>query len=198
MKRRGVLLSIIGAVILTCALVQTSMALHRQTPSLVQITTAPSQDVGGASFVGNSNLVIFHSDGDLLGNGNATSNIFLFDLKLFSKNHLPGLFQLTHGVQPSRRPTAARRGRTIAFESTGDLLNNGSTGLQLFGAQKVKVRKGIVPLFQITRAAGSSFDAHLSENGRFLAFASTADIRNEGLSAGDARVPCRSQEGEAR
>jgi Tol biopolymer transport system component len=184
MNRRSTWLMITGALLLSCVLVQATLALHRQTPSLVQITTAPSQDVGGASFIGNSNLVVFHSDGDLIGNGNTSSNIFLFDLKLRSKNHLPGLFQLTFGNQPSHHPTAARRGRSLAFESTADLMNNGSTGLQLFGAAPVKVRQGVVPLFQITKAAGSSFDAHLSENGRYLAFASTADIRNENLAPG--------------
>ena len=185
MSRRSTWITILGVLLLSCVLVQTTLALHRQTPSLVQVTTAASQDVGGASFIGNSNLVVFHSDGDQIGNGNASSNIFLFDLKLRSKNHLPGLFQLTFGLQPSRNPTAARRGRSLAFESTADLMGNGSIGLQLFGAAPVKVRKGVVPLFQITKTvSGSSFDAHLSENGRYLTFASTADIKNEGLTPG--------------
>ena len=185
MRRPRTWLLLTGSLVMSCVLVRASLALHRQTPSLVKVTTAPSTDAGGAKFIGNSNLAVFHADGDLLGNGNSASNIFLFDLKLRAKNHLSGLFQLTFGSQPSRNPTAARRGRSLAFESTADLLGNGSTGLQLFGAQKVKVRNHIVPLFQITKTAtGSSFDAHLSENGRFIAFASTADLRSEGLSPG--------------
>jgi Tol biopolymer transport system component len=182
-RRQLILLAVAALTLL--AIVPVSEALHRQTPSLLQVTTIPSQDVGGAKFIGGSNLVVFHSDADLLGNGNTIPNIFIFDLKLRSKNHLEGIFQMTFGAQPSRRPSAARRGRTLAFESEADLLNNGSTGLQVFAADHVVSHKGPkVPLFQVTKASSSSFDAHLSENGRFLVFTSTADLRNEGLPAG--------------
>ena len=56
---------------------QRAEAIHRQTPPLVQVTqipqTAPPVFVlGGHSFM-RTDIVVFHSDQDLLGNGNSVS-----------------------------------------------------------------------------------------------------------------------------
>ncbi|MCG8436028.1 MAG: hypothetical protein MJA83_18570, partial [Gammaproteobacteria bacterium] len=56
-------------------------ALHRQTPSVVQVTGAASTVLGGQRYISNSSDIVFHSDGDLLGNGNQVSQIFSFDLE---------------------------------------------------------------------------------------------------------------------
>jgi WD40-like Beta Propeller Repeat len=165
--------------------VRASEALHRNTPAFVQITNQPSTVLSDPSFAGTSNVLIFSSDADLLGNGNAHSQIFVFDLKFRSKKNELGIFQLTFGSQDSFEPTAARRARTIAFHSPGDLLGNGSTGRQVFAAKGVRVKHGIVPLAQVTRGPGESYNAILSGAGKYLAFTSTADLLNQGLAPGN-------------
>jgi hypothetical protein len=161
-----------------------SEALHRNTPFVVQITSGPAQVAGGPSFAGKSNVLLFHSDADLLGNGNDVPQIFAFDLASRSKKGLQGIFQITFGDQPSLAPTGARRGRTLAFHSTADHLANGSTGRQVFAAQNAIWKKGIVPLIQVTRGSGESFGPVLSEAGRYLVFSSDADLTGAGLGPG--------------
>ena len=170
--------------LLTLGLSAQALALHRHTPPVVQITTAPSTEVGGVSFVGTSNLILFHSDADLVGNGNATANVFVFDLQYRVNKKLEGIYQLTFGNQPSRNAVAVRRGKELAFESTGDLIGNGSTGREVFASRQAIVRKGVVPLIQITNSAGESSTPTLSNNGLYIAFASETDLRAEGLGPG--------------
>jgi len=160
-------------------------ALHRNTDTFVQITTEPSTALSAPSFAGKSSVLVFSSDGDLLQNGNAHSQIFVFDLKRRAKNGELALTQLTSGTVNSFAPSAARRVRTVAFHADGDLLGNGSTGRQVYAADKVKLKKGIVPTRQVTVPPGESFDAVLSGAGKFLAFTSTADLLAQGLGAGD-------------
>ena len=159
-------------------------ALHRHTPPIVQVTTAPSTEIGGAAFVGTSNLVLFNSDADLLGNGNATPNLFLFDLQYRVNKNQVGIYQLTFGTQPTRNAMAVRRAREIAFESEADFLDNGSVGREIFASRSAIVRKSIVPMVQITNSAGDSFAPMLSGNAFYITFASTTDMRGDGLAPG--------------
>jgi Tol biopolymer transport system component len=160
-------------------------ALHRNTAPLVQVTGQPSQVIGSPRFSAKSNVLLFHSDADLLGNGNQVPQIFMFDLASRAKHGLPGLFQITFGDQGSYAPTAARRARVIAFHSTADLLGTGSAGRQIFASTRAKVQKGSVPLLQVTRGPGESFDPVLNgRNGRIVAFTSTADLTGAGLPPG--------------
>lgn len=184
-SRRRAALALAAACVAVLGGLRLSEALHRNTPTYVQITSEPSTALSAPSFAGKSNVVIFSSDGDLLQNGNAHSQIFVFDLKLRAKKNELGIYQLTAFPHDSVAPTAARRARTIAFHSTGDLLGTGSTGRQVFAARGVKVKHGIVPLRQLTRPPGESFDAILSGAGKFVAFSSTADLLNDGLGAGN-------------
>jgi len=162
----------------------TSYGLHQQTPMFFQITTAPSQTGRAQTFAGRTTVQVFESDADLLGNGNATPQIFVFEQSQRVKRRRQGLFQLTFGDQPSRAPAAAKRGRIIAFESAADLLGNNSTGREIFASTGAKHKRGQLPLFQLTNAAGESFAPLISRNGDFLLFASTADLGNDGLNPG--------------
>ncbi len=159
-------------------------ALHRHTPPVVQITNAAGQQIGDASFIGTSNLILFDTDADLVGTGNAAPNLFVFDLRYRVNKGQPGFYQLTFGDKPCRNAMAVRRGRELAFESTGDLLGNGSSGREVFASRKANVRKGIVPLVQITNSAGDSFTPMLSSNALYIAFASTTDLRGDSLGPG--------------
>jgi len=161
-------------------------ALHRVTPLVLQVTTNPSQDVGGPAFSIGQNVMVFHSDGDLLSNGNTVPQIFLFEMsaRVTGKNR-PGLYQLTSDLlQGSFEPVAATRGKVLAFHSTADHLGNGSLGRQIFASRKVRWRKGQAPWLQVTKNLGESFGAVISQTGRYIAFSSTGNLTNEPLQPG--------------
>ncbi len=183
-RSRTVLSAVVLTALVLAATAHHTQALHRNTPPLLQITDAASVDLGDPSFAGRSNVLMFHSDGDLLGNGNSTPQIFIFDLASRVKKAQLGLYQVTHGTVGSYAPSGAKRARVLAFHSEDDLLSNGSSGRQIFAATKAKWKKGVVPLLQVTRGAGESFGAVLSDRGKFLLFSSTDDLLAEGLSPG--------------
>jgi hypothetical protein len=179
---RPITIAIAALALLTLA--SAASALHRHTPPIVQITTAPSTEIGGASFIGTSNLVLFNSDADLLGNGNATPNLFVFDLRYRVNKNQEGIYQLTTGTQPSRNAMAVRRAREIVFESEANFLGNGSTGREIFASRTANIRHADLPLIQITNSAGDSSAPMLSGNALYVTFASTTDLRGDGLTPG--------------
>jgi hypothetical protein len=182
---RGTRSGLALVVVLTVLVTGHAAALHRNTPLFLQVGETPGSIVGGMRFSDRSNVLIFHSDADLLGNGNTVPQIFVFDLASRVKRERQGLYQLTFGNAPSLAPAAARRGRVVAFDSAADLLGTGSTGRQIFASSKVKWAKGSVPLFQVTRAGADSFGAVLSpRRGRTVIFSSLADLTAAGLGAG--------------
>ena len=160
-------------------------ALHNNSPLIVQITDRPSSMLGAGQFAMASNVVVFHTDADLLGNGNTVPQIFVFDT---AKRVLKGeraLHQLTFGNAASYNPSATARARSLAFESTADHLGNGSTGRQIFASRLVRFKSanGAV-LDQITYGLGESFDPKLNASGRYLLFSSTGDLNGDGLAPG--------------
>jgi len=183
-RPRSVLAAVVVTAIVLAATSHHTQALHRNTPPLLQITDAASAEFGDPMFAGRSNVLVFHSDGDLLGNGNSIPQIFVFDLASRVKKGQLGLFQVTDGAVGSYEPTGAKRARVLAFHSEDDLLSNGSSGRQVFAATKAKWKKGQVPLVQVTRGPGESFGAVLSDRGKFVLFSSTDDLLAEGLPPG--------------
>jgi len=162
-------------------------ALHNNSPLITRITDKPSQTLGAIHFTMASNVMIFHSDADLLNNGNTMPQIFVFDT---AKRVLKGehaIYQLTKGNQPSLNPTATARARTIAFQSTGDHLQIGSTGRQIFYSRLVRFKHHDdgVNLRQITKGLGESFNPLLNTSGRYLIFSSTGDLNSDGLAPGE-------------
>ena len=163
---------------------QIALALHRHTPAQLQVTTAPSQTIGGQAFAGQGSILIFNSDADLIGNGNTVSQVFVFDLGERSKKKKKGFYQVTTADQACLNPTAAKRARVLGFVSAGDILGNGSLGRQIFVSTRAKWKKGNVPFFQLTRGPGESFSPKLSGNGRAMFFASSVDLKGESLTPG--------------
>ena len=162
-----------------------SLALHRNAPLFLQVGEASGTATGGMRFSDRSNLLFFHSDADLLANGNDETQIFVFDFAGRVKREREALYQLTFGNAPSRAPSATRRGRVLAFDSEADLLGNGSTGRQIFASTRAKFVSGVVPLLQITRAGADSFGVLVSpRRGRSLVFSSAADLGDAGLTPG--------------
>ena len=103
-------------------------ALHLKSPIITQVTDVPSQQLGGAHFTQVSNVMLFHSDADLLGNGNTVPQIFVFDTAKRILKQQRAFYQLTFGDQGSFNPSGSPRASTFAFHSSGDPLANGSTG----------------------------------------------------------------------
>jgi len=162
-----------------------SAALHRNAPLFLQVGEAGGGATGGMRFSASSNLLFFHSDADLLANGNATTQIFAFDLASRVKREQHALYQLTSGNAPSRAPAATKRGRVLAFDSEADLLGNGGTGRQIFVSTRAKIVRGVVPLVQVTRGSADSFGVLVSpRRGRTLVFSSHADLSGAGVPAG--------------
>ena len=93
-----------------------SLALHRNAPLFLQVGDASGSTIGGMRFSDTSNVLFFHSDADLLHNGNDTSQIFVFDLAGRVKRDQNAIHQLTFGDAPSRAPSAARRGEQRGIE----------------------------------------------------------------------------------
>lgn len=171
---------------LTLATATRTEALHNNSPLLTQVTDKPSQTIGSIHFTMASNVMIFHSDADLLNNGNTMPQIFVFDT---AKRVLKGeraFYQLTFGNQPSLNASATARARTIAFESAADHLGNGSTGRQIFASRLVRFKRpeGLI-LQQVTKGLGESFNPKLNASGRYVVFSSTGDLNGDGLAPGE-------------
>lgn len=172
-----------GAVLLAA---HTGSALHNNSPLILQITDRPSSMLGAGQFAMASNVVVFHTDADLLDNGNTVPQIFVFDTAKRVLNGDRALHQITFGTAASYNPSATARARSLAFESTADHLGNGSTGRQVFAARQLRFKspQGTV-LDQITHGLGESFDPKLSASGRYLVFSSTGDLNSDGLASGE-------------
>ena len=183
---RSAFRAVLFAFVLTavCLNAHVTEALHRNTPRVVEVTARPALAVGSPQFAGKSNVLLFHSDADLLGNGNDVPQIFVFDLARRVKKHQLSLFQVTFGDQGSFAPTGAKRGKILAFHTTADLLGNGSSGRQIVASLGANWDVGVVPLFQVTQGLGESYDADMSGAGRALAFTSTGDLTDEGVAPG--------------
>lgn len=162
-----------------------SAALHLKSPIITQITDRPAQMLGSAHFTQVSNVMLFHSDADLLDNGNTVPQIFLFDTAKRILKKSRAFYQLTKGDQGSFNPSGSPRASTFAFHSAGDLLANGSVGRQIFMARQVHFKHPEkIKFVQITKGVGESYDALLNFSGRYILFTSTGDLNNQSLPAG--------------
>jgi Tol biopolymer transport system component len=117
----------------------------------------------------NGALLAFESDANLLGTGSGGTQIFLY------KHSESLLQQLTfapggHSTHPSLETT----GRGVIFSSTDNLLNNGSTGQQVF---EYGVATGV--LHQVTAAPGTTRDPAYSA-GVFTIFLADGDLLSTG------------------
>jgi Tol biopolymer transport system component len=181
----GLLMAVVAAGVIVATSTRTE-ALHLKSPILTQVTDRPSQTLGGAHFTMVSNVMIFHSDADLLGNGNTVPQIFVFDTAKRILKKQRAFYQLTFGDQGSFNPSGSPRASTFAFHSAGDLLGNGSIGRQIFTARQVKFKHPEkTKLVQLTKTdVGESYDANLNFSGRFIVFTSTADLNKNNLPPG--------------
>ncbi len=174
---------LLGALCALSALPAAVHALHRETPPVVQVTGAASTVLGGQRYISNSSKVVFHSDADLLGNGNEVSQIFAFDLEDRVVDGLSGLTQLTEADAPSQAPSQVKRG-DLAFESQADLLGNERAGWQIFLVRPARPNIGRGPIVQLTDAAGEARAPLINDMAKYVFFETTLDLLGLGLPAG--------------
>jgi Tol biopolymer transport system component len=117
----------------------------------------------------NGSFIAFDSAADLMGNGSTGTQVFVYKRKDSS------LQQITNaaGAQ-SQNPSVELTGRGVLFDSNADLLNNGSTGPQIF-----EFTVAGATTRQVTdTGAGTSDPAHSA--GVFTVFVSSADLKGNG------------------
>jgi hypothetical protein len=115
-------------------------------------------------------IIAFESDADFLGLGEATSQVYTYDVKR-------ALFTiLGRGPGTSGRPSISLNGGWVAFESDTDLMGNGSTGTNVYARK----RNHSFPEQVSFGAGGHSSGASLSANGHAVTLVSSADLAGTG------------------
>ena len=141
---------------------------------LVQAAIDPSGTSRNPSLGKRGRLVAFESEGNLAAGGNAGARqIFLRDRDGF-------LLQVSSGVGTSSNPMLSAKHRRICYQSTSDPSTGADTGIN----QVFVGRLDDLPPQRITDGASDSTDPVLSDDGRVLAFQSTADLAGDGSDTG--------------
>lgn len=161
---------VVAALLVSLAVPGPAHALHRRTAGLVQVTpTSGAGAVANPSWSG-FRFMVFDSDADIVGNGNSTRQVFLFDLRQRNRDGSLGIVQITSGDGDYRHASAARRARKIAYDGRD------SGGVrQIFFLNR---KNGA--LDAITAGTADSRNARLDEVGRVMVFESEADFFSTG------------------
>ena len=91
-------------------------AFHRKTPELLQVTSHGAGTIAHPRWSG-FRYVVFDSDADLIGNGNSSRQVFIFDLQERDLDDTLSIYQLTTGNGDSQRGDTGIRGRTIVYDT---------------------------------------------------------------------------------
>jgi Tol biopolymer transport system component len=148
-------------------------AWHRKTPLVVQVTSHGAGTIMHPGWSGARSIVFFDSDADLIGNGNATRQIFLYDLPEHDRMGTPAIYQLTTGDGDSQRGTAGGHGQTIVY----DTRPGGVGPRQIYAVDRVTGTTHAV-----TQGDADSLNPRADFSGRFVVFESDADLLGSGLS----------------
>jgi hypothetical protein len=136
-----------------------------------QVTSGPGLSENVVIGGGDSGpLLLFNSNAPVTGFSNGFQQIYMYER---STNHR---IQLTDGNGDSIKASTDQTGRLVLFQSQADLLNNGSSGWELFLLDR---QTGI--LRQLTNSpTGDSFNSSLGGGDRFVIFVSTSDLKSTG------------------
>jgi hypothetical protein len=118
--------------------------------------------------------VVFESEGDLTGDNPAgTLQVFLHDKS-------GNLSQLSLGEGEGRNAVIASRGDSVAFQSTSDPNSGEDTGIA-----QIWFKDRLAPTGErVTDGDGPSTNPAISNDGRIVAFESTADLAGDGTDTG--------------
>jgi Tol biopolymer transport system component len=148
-------------------------AWHRKTPLVVQVTSHGAGAIMHPGWSGPRYNVIFDSDADLIGNGNTSRQVFLYDLQERDRTGRPAIHQLTTGDGDSQRGTAGARSRTIVYDT-----RPGGVGPR----QIYTVDRDTGTTRAVTQGDADSLNPKVDYSGRFVVFESDADLLGSGLS----------------
>ncbi len=148
-------------------------AWHRKTPLVVQITSHSAGAIMHPSWSGARYIVFFDSDADLIGNGNTTRQVFLYDLQEHDRTGTPAIHQLTTGDGDSQRGTSGARVQTIVY----DTRPGGVGPRQIYAVDRNTGTKHAV-----TQGDADSLNPNMDYSGQFVVFESDADLLGSGLS----------------
>src|SRR5262249_33707165 len=116
-------------------------------------------------------VVALESTGDLAGTGNQGAR------QIFLSGPGGGATQVSSGVGTSRNPVLSAKNHIVAFESSSDPKTGADTGIaQIWVGNTI----GGAPA-PITRGFGPSTTPAVSNDGRIVAFQSTADLSPNSL-----------------
>jgi len=162
--------AVVAALLVSLVLPGPAHALHRRTPALVQVTP-----MSGAGSVANPSwsgfrFMSFDSDADIIGNGNSTRQIFVFDLRQRNRDGSLAITQVTSGAGDYSHATTARRARKVAYDG----LDGGGVRQIFFANRKTGA------LTPVTAGTADSKNPRLDEVGRVMVFESEADFFGTG------------------
>ncbi len=146
-------------------------AFHRKTPQLLQVTSHGAGTVAHPRWSG-FRYVVFDSDADLIGNGNQTRQVFIFDLQERDLDGTPAIQQVTSGNGDSQRGDTGIRGRVVVYDT-----RPGGVGPRQI--HTMDRGKGVAT--SITQGAADSWNPDVDDSGRYLVFESNADFFASGL-----------------
>lgn len=112
------------------------------------------------------NVIAFESAGDLAGTGNPGVR------RVFVRDRDGNVRQLSTGVGPSRHVVLSAKSQVVVFESSSEPTTGADTGVAQIWLGDVE-RGNVLP---ITAGSGPSRNAAISNDGRIVAFESTADL----------------------
>ncbi|MHC4470043.1 MAG: TolB family protein [Planctomycetota bacterium] len=146
-----------------------SGALFQHDAKKGDVVIVAHRDVGDARISAKGKLVVYSSDGDLLGtNLDGNEEIFLHDVRRSTTTQVT----VTTGCS-SKAPTIDKRGRRIAFRSDGDLVgDNPDRNEEIFLKD---VAKGDVTQITNTLAPTANGNPELVAGGKYVYFSSDAD-----------------------
>jgi hypothetical protein len=124
--------------------------------------------------------VAFESNGDLANTGNPGAR------QIFLRQPDGTVAQVSRGVGTSRHPTISGLQELIAFDSTSDQESGADTLIPQVWIGSTD--RPLPPLTPITHGLGPSTKPVLSDDGRVIAFESTADLAGTGEDTGVPQV----------
>jgi hypothetical protein len=112
------------------------------------------------------NVIAFESTGDLAGTGNAGVS------QIFVRDRDGNVRQLSTGLGTSRHVVVSAKRRVVVFESSSELTTGADTGVAQIWLGDIEGGTAL----PITAGFGPSRNAAISNDGRIVAFESTADL----------------------
>jgi hypothetical protein len=136
-------------------------------------TVSSNPVIGGYWFTRQCRSTSYQSDHDQLGNGSTGSHIYNYTKLSAETEQLSNIGGFGISVNPAITGASSfARGPFVVFESEADILDNGSSGFELFRHRLFSTEQK-----QYTyQAAGETRNPAISDGGGFITFESTSDL----------------------